>query len=1606
MHTEKIPLQTIVQTGHSDRVLSIAISPDGQYLASGSAGDSAVKLWDMQTGTLIRNFIGHAGWITSIKFSPDGKHLLTAAWDSKAMLWDVLTGEKLIEYPVEYANSVCFTPDNKQIITVGGSGKGIAYLWGLSTDKVEKVYEGHTDEIIAASISSNGKLLVTGSTDGTAKLWDVQTAALIKTFTHAAPAFVHAVAIDPAADPKFIITAGSAEMHTVNPEKALPQEIKVWNIHDLQAEEPMHVFTGHTNNIYSIVISPDGKYVASASEDRAICLWSLDDKTGYNLVNQFTSFSKSVNVVCFSPNGRLLAAGGDDEIVKLFDIELNQETMAFTGQTAIVYAALLSPNGKYLVTGSEGNKVHLWDLTKNKGYTALYAERALQNPLAEIKALDISPDGKLLAIGCNDGIDGYNGSIRIFNLEQNTPVMDCTCPQAVSSVRFSEDGQYVVAGCDLGDYCYWHMAQDTPVWLPGEFAYWGTKVDMHTGRGYLVAALDHNLEDKPDMILIDLNDNNKRYPLSYKPNKLYKRQRVRSVRFSRDGRFLVSAHDDQKIRLWDITGKPGKAKCIREFDDPGHLWVIAAEFSAEGRYILNSSYDNSTHIWDIHSKSKQPVQVFAGHTAEHVARFSPDEKYIITASKDSTTKIWDRQSGEELATLIGIGESDWVLLTPSGLFDASPGALQKMHYVSGMEVIELEQLKGRYWEPGLLSIVTKFAEGNLKDVDKLTSLALYPEVVKMELEGSMLKVKLEKRSGGIGRTSLRINNKERERNINAERKTAFSIDLEQYERFFIEGENDIAIRCWNEEDWLPGPLHERKYNKTSSGVIAEPSLYAIFVGTSKYKNERFTLAFPDQDAGYMGDAVKIVGEQFFKTGEVHIRLLTTEDAGSTSFSNKTNIKAAFDEVAKHAKPQDVVVFYFSGHGANFDDGKKALYYYLTNEIVSDNLSDSGVRARATISSEELSDWINAIPAMKQVLILDTCYSGKIVDTLKSKNAVDATQEREMERMKDRTGMYVLAGSAADKVSYESSSYGQGLLTYTLLMGMRGAALLKNTNQQVNAVDVMNLFSFSKEEVERLSKEFDVVQTPTLRPPVKVASFSIGLAGPEEQRKIKLAMPKPIFVHSNFMNSHDFLDDLDIAETLDQYLMGKIGMGNRPQAIFIDVNYFPGAQQVRGIYSKTENGYQLKARVYKDRELKGSFDIEGQGAEDMVPKIAREVENYSFPAEEYKVPEDDEIGVLEKGLKDDLDKIVQKDLVDLMFGYKENFIGEKFKVSMPKLHAEHLKDVAFIIDPVTKAVTKESVLKYQYYSTIQNKKRKFPFFAACNLNGGAFLTAGRNGVFVADPRIPKDQQCGDELYTFKYKGQAYTTFCHRGHMAKREDPQWADKVNLKIFYKSDPPVNTITEPAKKDKAVLTSIAERGARLTFFFTNAIPQHGHLNGVVWRGLEDYIMAVATNNKKVQGPDLYKINIMTGPVFNDDDPVFPLHDDDKKKGLQVPTLFWKVVYFTKEDGKLYHVGFLMGQAELLKLEFERLDGLKAKEITEAAEEKEPPFEGYKNKAVFQVKISFIESLTKLKFHPAIDPYNDSRPAKEIIEKVQLAKKNLAGDDDGFGYSLEGLSI
>lgn len=1555
----QLQIQTIVQTSHTDAVLAVAISPDGLYLASASGGDSAVKLWNLKRGTLIRNFPGHSGWVQSIAFSPDGKYLLTGAWDGSAKLWDAETGRCLHNYFGQHTNAVCFTPDNK---VVTGGGSGIAFLWDLFSKQPIRQFKGHTKEIFSIAVSKNGKYLVTGSVDGTAKLWDLNQDDdnLRKTFTHAAPNIVHSVAIDPADDPQYIITSATTKLrhHDGGPlPDQTPQPLKFWNINGAENEAAAHEFTGHAGNIYAVAVSPDGNLLAGGGKDKKIWVWGLKNNRTKTPIQYFEGHNSEVAALCFSPDSDYVASGGFDHLPKLWGIQQQKEIRTFSGHASSVYSSAMSLDGHYLVEGSEGNLLNLWDLSKGELANSLNQEKAKISPGGIIYALDVHPEENLLASGSSDR------SVSLWDFTEKKEVKGFIAPHGVKSVRFSEDGKYLAigsAGSGQLKAGFWDWKTDDPVWVFEEKDKWGCHVDINAEKGCLAVALDHDWPDKPDLVLVDLKNGNKRFELRRSHP-----DRIRAIRICRHGQFLATACHDGKVRLWDITDA-GNIKLVKEYQESA--WVISVDLSDGGRYILSGSRDNNVRLYDVEAPGNEPIHIFSGHTSEVFASFSPDDRYVMTASKDSTTKIWERNTGKEIATLVSLGEVDWAVLTPSGLFDASPSAMKMMHYTYGLEIIELDQFKERYWQPGLLPILLNLVKGKLKEVPEFDGKELSPKILSAKIIDDKLIVNIEVRNGGIGCVDFFINNKEIKKSYeegggfySTEANQEFKFDLSLYDNYFDEGENTISVQCWNKDYWLHSQPRILKYIKPITGND-KASLYALFVGTSKYSNDALSLNFPDQDATYLNAAIKIVGKHLFQKN-VHTKLLTTENSGSDNFSSKENIKKAFFEIAENAKPKDVVIIYFSGHGANFDDGEKAQYYYLTHEVVSSNLNDKVVRERATISSDEMTDWIKEITARKQVLIFDTCYSGKITEALKSKNAVDATRERAMERMKDKTGMYVLTGSAADMVSYEASNYGQGLLTYSLLMGMRGANLTKETNQLENSVDVMKLFLYSRDEVERLSKEFSVVQRPTLRAPLNVESFDIGIAPKDARKQIKVAMPKPVFERSNFMNLEHYLDDLNISETLDQYMAGSIGIGNRPQAIFLDTVNFPGAHNIRGVYQKTEDGYLLKGKVYKNDKSLGDFNIAGKGMEDIVPKIGREVEVLVFPIDDYHIPTDDEIGVLEKGRAEDLEALKLKG--GKAFGYDKDFIGEKFRVELPVLNSDQENDLA-------KSNDGDEELKYLYYSVKQSKSRKLPYFAACNLHGGEFRQLGRAGAFIRDPRLSKEDQMDDDFYTYAFKDKKnneikYTKIFHRGHMTKREDTQWGQDDGT---------------------------AELGAKLTFFFTNAVPQHGHLNGVVWKALEDHIMHVATNGKKAKLGEGYKINILTGPVFQDDDPKLPIENGT----AQIPALFWKVVYYKKKpENKLYHVGFMMGQKKMLETAFTGF-GIVAKD-------KEKTFDKYKD--VIQVKVSFIEKMTGMKFHPAEDPLKNSTEGQEIHEVVKKPKKkDIAGGVDEPTYGLEGLVL
>ena len=229
------------------------------------------------------------------------------------------------------------------------------------------------------------------------------------------------------------------------------------------------------------------------------------------------------------------------------------------------------------------------------------------------------------------------------------------------------------------------------------------------------------------------------------------------------------------------------------------------------------------------------------------------------------------------------------------------------------------------------------------------------------------------------------------------------------------------------------------------------------------------------------------------------------------------------------------------------------------------------------------------------------------------------------------------------------------------------------------------------------------------------------------------------------------------------------------------------------------------------------------------------------------------------------------------GYSRTFLSRSQKVELPTLSEELAQQVAR-----KSKGGGDAVLRYKHYSVLLHRERKLPIVSAANLDGRKFKELRRTSIFSKgrdrwrkDKRIGYNKQWGKELYT------AENSHFDMGHLTKREDVQWG------TTYKD---------------------ARLHASYTFYFTNAVPQHARLNQGIWRALEDYILHSETTSVEM------KASVFTGPVLAKNDPYFT--HEVRGQRLQLPVLFWKVVYYLNADEELCRVGFLVGQKDLLEEE------------------------------------------------------------------------------------------
>ena len=202
-------------------VNSVAYSPDGRYLASGSA-DKTIKIWDTKTGTELSTLTGHSEAVNSVAYSPDGRYLASASSDETIKIWDVKNNKELNTFIYNYSKTItgvgyliriAYSPNGRYLAS--GYLNGTIQLWDVKTGNKVHTLTGHSGSVIPLAYSPDGRYLASGSSDGTIKIWEVATGKELRTLT------------------------------------------------------------GHSDTVWSVVYSPDGRYLASGSGDKNIKIWRV-----------------------------------------------------------------------------------------------------------------------------------------------------------------------------------------------------------------------------------------------------------------------------------------------------------------------------------------------------------------------------------------------------------------------------------------------------------------------------------------------------------------------------------------------------------------------------------------------------------------------------------------------------------------------------------------------------------------------------------------------------------------------------------------------------------------------------------------------------------------------------------------------------------------------------------------------------------------------------------------------------------------------------------------------------------------------------------------------------------------------------------------------------------------------------------------------------------------------------------------------------------------------------------------------------------------------------------------------------------------------------------
>jgi eukaryotic-like serine/threonine-protein kinase len=517
--------------------------------------------------------------------------------------------------------SVEFSADGRRLVS--GSSDGTARVWDAYSGRALSPPLVHTGEVVCASFSPDGQRVVSASSDHTARVWDALTGRPMSPALNHASNVLHA-AFSP--DGRRVVTA------------SMDKTARIW---DATTGQPVTAPLVHEDVVWPAAFSPDGRFVVTASWDKTARVW--DAETGRPVTPPLRHAGK-LSWVAFSPDGKQVATASEDRTARIWDARTGIPIgPPLLHALEVIYVAF-SPDGQRIVTATGESvftyfleyknlpgEARVWDVATGK---------ALGLPMSHKLGLfcsSFSPDGRWLATSSRDG------TARVWDAATGQPLIPPLAHGGdVFRTAFSPDGRRLATTSSVGVARIWglEMDQHTPLELressgAGDYSFTFSSDGQRLAGKYF----------KSDGRVWDALTG---APLT---GHLHADTDVRRICFSEDGRLVATASADHTARVWDV--QTGAAVTPQLRHEAGLEWVA---FSPDGQRLVTASQDQTARLWSARTGAPLSAPLRHGSNVLYVA-FSPNGRLVVSTSEDKTARLWDAATGVPIARPLAHQES-------------------------------------------------------------------------------------------------------------------------------------------------------------------------------------------------------------------------------------------------------------------------------------------------------------------------------------------------------------------------------------------------------------------------------------------------------------------------------------------------------------------------------------------------------------------------------------------------------------------------------------------------------------------------------------------------------------------------------------------------------------------------------------------------------------------------------------------------------------------------------------------------------------------------------------------------------------------------------------